>query len=57
MSKHRYLISKYHWKSRKKIYKTFRGLPRFRFRYSVKNENAELVERFLHHVLSQVRLL
>ena len=52
MFKHRYLIGKHHWKSRK----TFRGLCVCVFRYRVKNVNVELAESFLHHVLSQVRL-
>ena len=45
MSKHRYLISKYYWKSRENFIKIFAVL-RFVFRYRVKNENAELAERF-----------
>ena len=38
------------------INKSFRGLRVFVFRYRVKNENAELAESFLYHVLFQVRI-
>ena len=49
--KHQYSVNKYHWKSRQKFYKTFRGFRVFVLRYRVKNENAELVESVLQHVL------
>ena len=52
MSKHQYLISKYHWQSRQKFHKTLRGFRNFVFRYRVKNENAKLEKRFLQRILS-----
>ena len=52
VSKHWYLINRYRRKSWQKFYNTFRGFRVFIFRYRVKNENAELAESFLQHVLS-----
>ena len=47
VSKHQCLISKYHYISRQKFDETFHGFPVFVFGNRIKNENAELVEKFL----------
>ena len=51
VSKRWYLINKYHRKSWHKFYNTFRGFRVFVFRHRVKNENAELADNFLQHVI------
>ena len=50
MSKHQYLISKYHWKSRESFIELSAIFRVFGFRCRVKNENAKLAENFLQHV-------
>ena len=49
MPKYQYLISKYHWKSKKNVI-SLSADSTFSFSCRVKNENAELMENFLQHV-------